>query len=115
MSVAVIFFLNGHDSVVPYAILSLPCSPFDDPDQPTSQQTTGKRRLIHEHQNVDRVPILGDGRRYKSEVLGKAMPAGRTFFSSKILWSGSKAYLLRLRFGVFEDDLDDIGVFRVAR
>lgn len=41
MSMAVIFFLDRHDSVVAFTILFLPLFALDDPDQPTSQQQPG--------------------------------------------------------------------------
>src|SRR4030095_6768692 len=72
MSVAVIFFFYGYDSVVTFAVLLLSLQALDDSDQPTSQKTTRERRLVHEHQNVDGVAIFRDGRRYKSEVVGKS-------------------------------------------
>ena len=75
------------------------------------QRATRRTRLIREHQNIDRVPILGDYRRYKAEVeLKKALPAsmapGLYFHRSNLpnissteTWNGIESSLCAACFG----------------
>src|ERR1700746_3365682 len=113
--IAVILFFDSHDSVVPFAVLFLSLFSFDDPDQPTSQQTTRKRRLVHQHQNVDRVTILGNSRRDKSEVVGESHTSRKHLFQLEDSLVRIEGIFVATAFWCFDDGLNNVGVGLVKR
>src|SRR5437764_13568557 len=60
----------NHPIVAVLSLLTLLLS-FDDSEGITLQQAARKRRLVHEDQHIERIPIVGLGRRHETEVVWK--------------------------------------------
>jgi len=54
----------------------------DRADQLTLNETAGKRRRIHQHQDVQRIAVIGFGLWNESEVIGKHHPGRENFFQA---------------------------------
>jgi hypothetical protein len=77
--------LHREDPIIPLFLFAVTLFAFNDADHPTFEFATDKRRLIHQHQNIEWVAVAakgGGGTKPKS--YGNAMPAGKTVLSSKI-------------------------------
>ena len=59
MSIAVVGFLNGDDSIVALALFLLALLALDDADDTAFQDTAGEGRFVHEHKHICRIAIFG--------------------------------------------------------
>jgi len=84
------------DAIVAFRAVAVFLLALDDSDDAALQDAAGKRGLIHQHENIDGITVVGLGRGNDPKSYGNAMPVGRTVLSWKISRFESNLYLLRL-------------------
>src|SRR5262249_49417271 len=73
-------FLDGESPVMPFLPSFIKLFAFDHDDRTAKQNASWKRSLVHQHEYVDRIAILGKRRRNEPEVVRECHSAGQDFF-----------------------------------
>src|SRR6185437_10289142 len=70
---------DGDQAVIPdpFLFVLLALARLHDADQPAADHAARDDRRIHQHEHIERVAVLAEGRGYETEVIGKIHPFGQ--------------------------------------
>src|SRR5690348_13204504 len=96
--------LDSDNPIIAFRLFAFTLFALDHTDRAAGQHTSGKCRLIHKHQYVNRIAVVGPGGGYKAKVIREFHSARQDPLQLKDMLIRIKSKLVAASFRSFDHD-----------